>query len=232
MSNYKNNKDINLKKELQKENRLTTDAYIKDLSKTLSKQISEEIFREKYTPVREVLTLVGMGVFAAGMLVMPGLPKAVKPFVDIYNLDAPEPWRRFNIPYLKRTLKRLEKRKLVNISEEDGKQVVKITNEGSQKILKYSLDSLEIKPPKHWDGQWRLVVYDIPEGSRRFREQIPQYFKSWGFYPLQESVYLHAYPCEKEIEFLREFLRMGEYIRILRVSEIENDNLFREFFGI
>jgi len=216
----------------QKDDRLTTDDYIKDLSRTLARQVTSEIIKEKFSGIKEVLALVGMEAFIISKATMPGLPKSLRPYFNPYNPEFPEPWRRFNIPYLKRTLKRLEKRKLVNITNEDGKQVVKITSDGCQKILKYSLDSLEIKPPKFWDGKWRLVIYDIPEGSRYFREQIPRYFKSWGFYPLQESVYLHAYPCEKEIEFLREYLRMGEYIRVLKVSEIENDRLFRDFFGV
>ena len=114
---------------------------MEELSKNLLKKITSEIKAEKYAGAKDVLELVGMGAFAVASLAMPGLPKALKPFVKNphdFFADKPEPWRRFNIPYLKRTLKRLEKQKLVKISEEAGQQVVTITEAGRKKILKFS----------------------------------------------------------------------------------------------
>ena len=204
--------------------------YIGELSKTLSRQIEIEIFKKKYAPVSNILKLVGAGVFLASSLAIPNLPLALKPLLA--NENEYEAWKRFNIPYLKRTLQRLEKQKLVEIEEDKGVQVVKITDAGSRRILKYSLEELAIKKPKIWDGSWRLISYDIPGELKSFREIFRDYLLSWGFYPLHESVFLHAYPCEQEVEFLREYLGVGKYVRIFRVSRIENDQPFKKFFGI
>lgn len=200
------------------------------LAEVLSKQIDAEIFERKYTPVKEILVLVGVGAFLAASIAVPNLPRALKPFLkDDKDYHA---YKRFNIPYLKQTLKRLAEQKLVEVSSEKGQQVVKITEAGRQKVLRYALDELAIKKPKNWNGQWHLVSYDVPEDLKSIRNVLNDYFKAWGFYPLQKSVYLHAYPVEEAVEFLREFLGVGECVRILTVTKIEDDKVFREFFGV
>lgn len=199
------------------------------IAKTLAKQIDKRLFEEKYAIPKEVLKLVGAGFFMAASLVAPNLPKILKPH---FNEKEPRAYKRFNLPYLKRTLNRLEKQKLLEISQEEGMDMVKITNKGRVKILRFALDEMAIEKPKVWDGKWRLVSYDIPRELNVQRAIFSDYLKAWSFYPLHESLFLHAYPCEKEIEFLREYLGIGKYVRIFKVLEIENDKPFREFFGV
>lgn len=201
------------------------------LSKTLLRQIDQEVFSKKYMPAMTVLKLVGAGLFIGGSVVFPNLPRILKPYIKAQEKEFTA-WKRFNIPYLKRTISRLEKQKLVTVKEENGRQVIEITSAGARRILKLSLNQLEIKKPKQWDGRWRLISYDIPGDLKRTREFFRDYLCAWGFYPLHESVFLHAYPCEKEVEFLREYLGIGKFVRIFQVLKIENDKLFREFFGV
>lgn len=203
---------------------------IDQLTKVLSKQIDKEIFDKKYISVKVVLKLVAAGAFLTASLAMPNLPLALKPFLK--NGNEFEAWKRFNIPYLKRSIKRLEKQKLVEIDEENGLQIVKITNNGRKKILQYALDKLTINKPKIWDGRWWLISFDLPEKIATKRKIFVEYLSVWNFYPMHKSVYLHAYPCLKEVDFLREYLGISEYVRIFTVAEIENDKLFRNSFGV
>lgn len=203
---------------------------IDQLAYLLSQQIDAEIFQKKYAPVADVLKLVGAGAFLAASIAVPNLPRVLKPLLT--NPDENESWKRFNIHYLKRTFARLEKQKLVEKGEEDGREVVRITDHGRRRILKYALDELTIEKPKRWDGKWRLVSYDLPESLQRVRNIFRTYLSSWGFYPLHESVFLHAYPCLSEVEFLREYLGIGEYVRMFQVAAIERDEVFRDFFGV
>ena len=203
---------------------------IDELARILAKQIDAEVFEKKYAPVREVLKLVGAGAFLAASVAVPNLPRALRPFLD--DSEEYEAYKRFNIPYLKQTLKRLEQQKLVEIDEEEGIKVVKITRAGRQKILRFALNELAIEKPKYWDGRWYLVSYDVPEDFKFKRMILAEYLRAWGFYPLHQSVYLHAYPCEEQVEFLREYLGVGEYVRIFTVGKIENDKVFRSFFGV
>ncbi len=203
---------------------------IGDIARSLSKQINKEVFNKKYARAADILKLVGAGTFIAASLAIPNLPRILQPFLEDENEY--QVWKRFNIPYLKRTIRRLEKEKLVEIKDEQKYQVVEITDRGRRRILKYALDELVVEKPKFWDGKWRLISYDIPGKYKGLRKVFREYLGSWGFYPLHESVFLHAYPCGKQVEFLREYLGIGEYVRFFSVSRIENDSLFREFFGV
>ena len=197
---------------------------------TLSRKIDAEIFARKSAHTKEVLKLIGAGLFLATAFAAPG---SLKAFRGIYKETRDyEAWKRFNIPYLKRTLRRLEGQKLVEIGEQDGKQIVSITDGGRRRILRYAIDEITIVKPKHWDHTWWLVSYDLPQGLRDRRNLLGRYLTKWGFYPFHESVYLHAYPCADEVEFLREYLGVGEYVRIVQVSWIENDDKFRDYFGV
>lgn len=203
---------------------------ITDIAKNLSRQMDKKDFERKYIPIKNVLKLVGAGVFLAASLAMPNLPLALKPFIN--NQEEYEVWKRFNIPYLKRTVRRLEKQKLVEINEDEGVQIVKISEQGKRRILRYAIDELSIEKPRVWDREWRLISYDIPGNLKTLRNVFREYLLAWGFFPLHESVLLHAYPCERQVEFLREYLGVGKYVRIFSVSRIENDELFRDFFGV
>lgn len=205
---------------------------MEDINKTLSKQIDWENFTKKYAKIGDILKLVGLGVFIAGSIAIPNLPLALKPIIEHKRKQQKELWKRFNIPYLKRTLRRLEQQKLVEISDEDGIQVARITKSGQRKVLKFAIDELAVEKPKLWDGRWTLISYDIPKSNKHQRAVFMEYLRAWGFYPLHESTFLHAYPCEKRVEFLREYLGIGEYVRIFIVTRIENDKPFRDFFGV
>lgn len=209
---------------------LPSEEKIDYLAKNLVRQINSEVFKKKYAPAAEILKLVGAGAFLAASIAIPNLPLALKPFLE--NKNEYEIWKRFNIPYLQRTLRRLEKQKLVEIDEEKGMQVIKITNDGRKRVLRMALDELAIKKPRDWDRRWRLVSFDLPERLAKIRKILVEYLRAWGFYPLHKSVYLHAYPCLNEVEFLREYLGVGEYVRVFMVSRIENDQNFRDFFGV
>lgn len=206
------------------------DDLIAQVAGSLAKKIKKEEFQRKYASVKMVLTFVGVGAFLVASVAMPNLPLALKPFLKDENER--EAWKRFNVPYIRRTLKRLENQKLVEIAVDGNWQIVKITEAGKRKILKYAIDELTIEKPKTWDGMWRLVSYDIPSKMKNLRNIFRENLQAWGFYPLHESVFLHAYPCVKQIEFLREYLGIARYVRIFRVSAIENDSVFREFFGV
>lgn len=235
-------KDKQVKKRIQKKTKecgiealpfpASFNSQFDNIARSLAKTIDKKVFEKKYAPHKEVLTLVGTGVFIAASLVMPGLPLVLQPFLNKNYEEKRKAWKRFNIPYLEKTIKRLEQQKMVEIGWEKGLQVVKITQSGKRRIVKYALDELQIKEPKHWNGKWTLVTYDIPEEYETLRKYFRSYLLNWKFYPIEKSVYLHAFPCKEEIEFLREYLTVGKYVNIFNVDEIENDKIFRDYFGV
>ena len=180
--------------------------------------------------LKRILLLLAGGTGLAMILVMPGTARLFKDFIK--DDSSWKEWKKFNIWYLRRALKKLEAKKLVQIEEIGNKAVVKLTDDGIKKVLEANLDRLKIDKPSNWDGKWRLIFYDILDGKKETRDKFRKILRSMNFYPLQESVYLHAFPCNKEVEFLRHYLGISGEVRMILAEKIENDQLFRDYFGL
>lgn len=205
--------------------------YLKDIARSLSRKIMVDELANKAAPALPVLALVGAGAFLAASVAIPTLPQVLKPFLS--GREDKRAWKRYNLDHLKRTLNRLEKRQLIRFEKlKNGEQIVTITKAGQTKLLRLALNETTINKPAIWSGDWYLISYDIPEILKDRREALKEYLRMWNFYPLHESMFLHAYPCLKEVDFLREYLGIGEHVRVFVVRKIENDHEFREFFGI
>ncbi|MBI2029403.1 hypothetical protein HYT02_03240 [Candidatus Gottesmanbacteria bacterium] len=196
----------------------------------LLKEQKQEYLRLRNEKLKRILLLLGKGVVLATIIAAPNTARHFKGF--FYEKSDWNQWKIFNTYYLKRTLRKLEKQKLIEVGNHDGYAEVKISEAGRRRILKFGIDNLNVEKPAHWDGKWRLVFYDVLGGRRVLRDKFRSYLKLAGFYQLQESVYLHAFPCEKEMEFLKYYLGIGSEVQIIIAESIENDLEFREFFGV
>lgn len=129
----------------------------------------------------------------------------------------------------------LKRRGLIEIKREGHDVRITLTKEGKKRAGKYQIDDLEIEKPKKWDGKWRIVIFDIPNTSRLIRDIFRRKLKEWGFYPVQQSVWIIPYPCREEIVLLREFLGANKkQIQILEVSKLEKENetFFKKIFKL
>ena len=102
-----------------------------------------------------------------------------------------------------RKLREMEKKKLIEFKElGNGTVRIELAHRGKKLLRIYNLEEIAIKKPKRWDGQWRILIYDIPtrqkQASNAFREKL----KQLGLFPLQRSVWVSPYECMAEIEFL------------------------------
>lgn len=181
--------------------------------------------------VKDVLVLLGAGSFIAASLIMPGLPLALKPFLDAKKRKEQNEWKKFNSWRLKQILKRMYDQKLVEIAETEHGQVVKISDKGKKKLLKYNIDEMTLNE-KDWDGKWRIIIYDILTGKQQERELFRRTLKRMKFWQLQKSVYLTPFGCKDEIEYLRQVCDIGKEVLILTVSGIENESAYKEYFGL
>lgn len=179
--------------------------------------------------VKQVLALLGMGSFLALSVAVPTLPEMVGPILDA---KSDRGWKKFNYWYLMRTLKRLRKQKVVRFKTVGDKTIIELTNKGKKKILKYSLEEMEIKRPGIWDRKWRLIIYDVPNSKRYAAGSFSDMLESLGMYRLQKSVFIYPFPCHDEVRFLREYFNIANNVWLLTVIAFENDEAFRDYFGI
>lgn len=127
----------------------------------------------------------------------------------------------------------LKKRGLIEIRREGHDVCIALTMEGKRRAGKYQIDDLKIEKPKKWDKKWRIVIFDIPVASRMIRDAFRRKLKEFGFYPFQQSTWIYPYPCQKEIELLREFFGLKKrQLQILEVTKLEDDQALKKFFNI
>ena len=212
---------------------LPSEDRLRILSELLVRQTEKEKQRYRYAPVKQVLALLGAGTLVGlSLFVAPTAIMLAKPFLDAKREKEREEWKQFNPSYLKRTITRMRKEKLVKIVKRNGEDVVELTKNGRRRIIKYSLENLSIDKPKRWDGRWRLVMYDVPNRRKQMRDVFRQTLKGLGFYQLQESVWLFPYPCEEQVSFLREFYGVGNEALYAIATQLEDDMPYRTYFGL
>lgn len=134
---------------------------------------------------------------------------------------------------LKRAIERLQKNRLIILHEENGNFKVELTKKGKRIVKKIQFENLKIKKPEIWDKKWRVIIFDIPDKyKKRARDALREKLKKLDFYPLQKSVWVHPYPCEKEVQFLCELFDITPFVNILVVENILNDIKLRKYFKL
>lgn len=83
--------------------------------------------------------------------------------------------------------------------------------EAAERIYKFKREQ--------WDGQWRMLVYNIPEKKRELRAQIRQELKWLGWGSLTNSVWITP---NKIIDITREHLRPYRINRHLEIFEAKH----------
>jgi DNA-binding PadR family transcriptional regulator len=209
---------------------LPKESQLAKIASLLTEKFTREENERKWAKTKQILTLLTKGTFLTMSLIAPKTASATHHLLQ--EEKDWNTWKRFNPSYLRQTLKRLEKQKAVEIVEENGMQVVKLTSKGKRRILKYAISELEVKKPKTWDRKWRLVIYDISNSQKQLQVLIRETLKNLGFFAMQESVYIYPFPCFDEIEFLREYYGLGSQIQYLLVEEIENDQVYKTYFNL
>jgi len=180
--------------------------------------------KQRYASTRELLKLLAGGAIISLSFIMPALPMALAPFIVDRN--------KYRKGHFDQSINRLKNQKLVEIVYDGGNTLVKITNEGRVRALRYKLSEMIISKPKVWDKKWRLVIFDIPEKYKRVREIFRHHLKMMDFYQLQKSVWLHPYPCFDEIEFLRQIYGVSIDVTYIVAESIEDSSHLKERYDL
>lgn len=171
---------------------------------------------------KDVLTFIGLSSIVVASLAVPALPKAI---VSTYKF-----WRGANQKDLGRIIKRLEKQEMISMTQEGNEIKIEITQKGKRRLLEYDFENLEIKARKR-DGKWRLIMFDIPNEKKVSRDAFRKKLVQIGCLMLQESVFVCAFPCKKEVDFLCHYLEISDYVTLATLEKIERGQqlIFKRF---
>src|SRR3989344_5504856 len=172
----------------------------------------------------DVLKLFAAGGIVIGAALVPSLPMALVGAVKI--------WKDVNRTDLGRIVKRLQKQKMISLKEKDGKTIIEITEKGKGRLLKYDFENIKLKAKKR-DGKWRLIIFDIPESKKRNRDAFRKKLLQIGCIRLQDSVFVSAFPCKDEVDFLCHYLEISNFVTVVSLDRIERGEqmLFKQYRG-
>jgi len=103
----------------------------------------------------------------------------------------------------------IEKGLLEQENYKDGKIILKLTRSGN--------DLLDIR--EEWDGKYRIVIWDIPENKRRFRDLLRRRLKEWGFKSWQKSVWVSKRNVTQKLRNLIIELEMDNWVVIIESDD-------------
>jgi hypothetical protein len=142
-------------------------------------------------------------------------------------------WKEIDRKSEKQTIGSLYRRKFITTRRKhNGEHTLMLTKEGRTQAKRYALQKLTVAKPKKWDGKWRIVLYDIPVQKNALRFDMRCILGRLGFFQIQKSVFVHPYPCTKEIESIVDYFNVHPFVRILLVEQINNEHVLKKHFGL
>lgn len=118
------------------------------------------------------------------------------------------------------------------IKNRQGQTVIRLTDKGRQELQRYDFGLKSIPKPQHWDGKYRLIIFDIKEWKRKVRDELRCWLEQLGFIRLQNSVWVYPYPCREVAVLLKAHFKIGREVLYVTAEEIENDRWLRREFGL
>src|SRR3989338_603134 len=184
--------------------------------------------RGKYLPMRNLIlrTLVLTGGLSVALV-------APKTLSLLKKLDRASANRKNLYRRITQAITDLERAGLVKTSGERGHRKVVLTEKGNVAIGRIYASEYRILEQAFWDGKWRVVMFDIREKRRRTRSKLRQLLAGAGFLRLQDSVWIHPYPCDEFIGLVRAHLKSGTGEMLSFVAEaLASDKRLPEHFRL
>lgn len=133
--------------------------------------------------------------------------------------EADDALRDCNYDHFRCALIRLQQQRLIAKRRKRTTIEVSITELGKKRLSEFIPSYKTIRP---WDGYVYLISYDIPEASKRVRDQFRQYLVAIGCAKLQASVWITPYtPRDLVNDFAEEHSVEGTIL----VSKLDKNGL-------
>lgn len=128
---------------------------------------------------------------------------------------------------------RLKREGCVIFEKRNNQIYISLTPKGKSKAGWLQIDALKISRPRQWDKKWRLVMFDISQSKKIYREALRGKLKQLGFKPFQKSIWIHPFGCKDELELLKDFFGLQDSeLRLIVAENIGRDSDFRKAFNL
>jgi phenylacetic acid degradation operon negative regulatory protein len=102
---------------------------------------------------------------------------------------------------------------LLKAKRTNRKSYYSLTSEGHS-LLTEGAQRIFQRKKSHWDGNWNIVTYSIPEPMRQARDRLRLELGWMGYGALSEATWISPYDRTREVKNLLERLHIEEYVHI------------------
>ncbi len=96
----------------------------------------------------------------------------------------------------------------------------RLTESGRKKATTLKLES-ETSLLPNWDGQWRIILLDLPESRKSEREALRYLLKKAGFTCLKNSAWISPYPFEHLFMNIKKDLGLTTEMMIITTNNLD-----------
>ncbi len=152
-----------------------------------------------------VLTLFGAFVQnRGGTIAMGGLIRMIRPLGLSENA-------------VRLGLSRLSRRGIIAVRKYGRESRLSLTRKGYRYMEEGRQWAFE-QEPKEWDGQWRVLIYSIPESMRRSRATLRERLRETGCGSLGASAWISPYDFNADILLFLKKTRLSQYTEFFKAS--------------
>lgn len=102
---------------------------------------------------------------------------------------------------------------LLKAKRTNRKSYYSLTSEGHS-LLTEGAQRIFQRKKSHWDGNWNIVTYSIPERMRQARDRLRLELGWMGYGALGEATWISPYDLTREVKNLLQRLNKEEYVHI------------------
>ncbi len=133
----------------------------------------------------------------------------------------------------KLALQRLLNCGYVRRKSQNGEMGYFVTKEGKRMLSEINKNSSSaIMQPKKWDGMWRVITYDFPEGARSARNSLRYILSKSHYLQLQKSVWIFPYDSTLLMNLLIKNDVVLSHTVFMKVAHISPDHDYKKHFKL
>ncbi|OGI78145.1 hypothetical protein A3C57_00545 [Candidatus Nomurabacteria bacterium RIFCSPHIGHO2_02_FULL_33_12] len=133
-----------------------------------------------------------------------------------------------------RSLKNLKDAGFIENISSGKNSYARLTKDGRKKVNSINLESDTAVVNTSWDGNWRIVLLDLPESRKAERESLRYLLKKAGFVCLKNSAWISPYPFEFMFYNIKKDLNLTNELVIIVTNKIDEitETEIKNIFGM
>lgn len=132
---------------------------------------------------------------------------------------------------LRRHIAYLKRQHYIKLQDEQGRFLLRLTAKGQFALLwARLLQQTGEQRKQHWDGIWRIIIFDVPEVQRSYRWTLRNLLRACGCMMLQFSVWVTPYNLDPALTELLRHLELDSYCLLLEIADDQCPPRFKDQF--